>query len=223
MRFLLFLILLFVSNSFATETFFIKKLSKNYDVKIEVKKNEYGYLRGKATFTIFKKNSQKPFQTFNFRQTLILLDDNGQPEIEKIKNSKYSSIYLEDFNFDGYEDLALCDGSNGGYSSTSYKVYIFNVEKKHFVFNKKFTYLAQGPFYGIFKIDYKKRSYEVSMSSGYGFYETQRYKLIGKKLVKYYVCSRSADLKEHEIWHIDTSILINGKWKIWYRTEKDKI
>jgi hypothetical protein len=28
-------------------------------------------------------------------------------------------LYFEDFNFDGYEDLALLDGNNGGYSGPS--------------------------------------------------------------------------------------------------------
>jgi hypothetical protein len=128
---------------------------------------------------------------------------------------------LEDFNFDGYEDLALPDGDNGGYHTTSWKVYLYDYRKKQFIYNKNFTKLAQGPFIGIFQIDYKNRIYKVFWKSGAGFHEIQRFKLIKGKPIKIYEYSENSMLGNGKVY-ITTKKLIKGKWKNWYRTEKEK-
>jgi hypothetical protein len=61
----------------------------------------------------------------------------GQKSRELYDN-EYSFIF-GDFNFDGQEDLAICNGKNGGYEAPSYDVYLYNVGLSKFVRNRKRT------------------------------------------------------------------------------------
>lgn len=211
----LFLVLLFCSTALAAETFYIKNVSKKFDVEIEVAECKNGFCKGKAKFSLFKEHIQKPFQIINLNETSVSLDENGQPEIAKIKDKKrgkWSSVYLEDFNFDGLEDLAISDGRNGGYAGTSYRVYLYSNRKKQFVFNSNFTRLVQGPYMGIFVIDYKEKTLETMWKSGAGFHEVQRYTVVKGRPKKVYELTEDAMLGNGKKY-ITTKKLINGKWR----------
>jgi hypothetical protein len=126
MKFAWLFVLIFSGLSFAQTAFFIENASKKYDVKIKVEKCEDRFCKGKADFSIYRKNDKKPFQVIHLKETNIPIYERGHPEIARIKDKKdgkWSSIYLEDFNFDGLEDLAIPDGDYGGYRGTSYRVY----------------------------------------------------------------------------------------------------
>ena len=140
------LILLLNFTVIGQETFEIKNASKNYDVKITVEKCENGTCRGKSSFSIHRKNAKKPFQIIYLKDTDLSLNEENQPEIAEIKdksNGKWSSIYIEDFNFDGNEDLALVDGLNGGYRGKSYTIYVYSTKKNKFVYHLGVTQLGE--------------------------------------------------------------------------------
>ena len=172
------------------QQFRVTTISKKYDVGIKSEKVDYVFWKGKTEVSLFKKDAAKPFQIIHLKDTQMSVDDNGRPEIASIKDKKdgkWSSVYLEDFNFDGSEDLAVADGDNGGYHGTSYRVYLYNRSRKRFVFSPSFTRLVQGPYIGIFEIDRKKKILSVFWKSGCCAHYSEEYVLVKgnpKKIAK---------------------------------------
>ena len=89
---------------FAQQHFRFTTISKKYDVEVTAEKAEYTAWRGKTKVAVFRKGAGKSFQIIHLKDTQILIDDNGKPEIASVKDKqhgKWSSVYLEDFDFDG--------------------------------------------------------------------------------------------------------------------------
>lgn len=202
-------------------TFTFKALSDKYDVQLRPEKLDLGVWRGKTEVTIFRKGSNRPFQTIHLDDTCVSLDESGRPdeaEIRDKRNGKWSTVYLDDLNFDGLEDLAVADGTNGGYRGISYRVYVFGRSAKRFVYSKEFTRLAQGPYFGIPEVNLKTKTLEVFWKSGAGFHEIQRYKIIRNRPVKIY--ERSEGCKGDGYCYITTRRLVQGKWRTWDKIVK---
>jgi hypothetical protein len=61
------------------------------------------------------------------------------------------SFMVDDFNFDGEEDLAICDGFHAWNGSTSYKVFLFDKKAGRFVHNPELSELTTGKYIGMFR------------------------------------------------------------------------
>lgn len=211
------------SSVFSQQTFDIKNASKFFNIQVKVAQCDDLSCSGKVRFALFSKGAVKPFQIIFLKETQISLDDNGKPEIAFVKdkkNGKWSSVYFEDFNFDGLEDLAVADGDNGGYSSTSYRIYIFNRNRKRFVFNSSFTRLAQGPYIGIPETNKKDRTLYAFWKSGCCMHYSDTY-LVSRpnpKLIE--GISEYDNLKGDGYIEIETRKLIHGKWRTWNKRKK---
>ena len=221
-----FLILaLFLSlTAFGQQQYRVTTLSKKYDVELRAEKVDGTGWSGKTDILLFRKKAVKPFQIVHLKDTRMSLDESGQPEIATIKdkqNGKWSSVYLEDFDFDGAEDLAVADGANGGYAGTSYRVYLFDRNRERFVFSPSFTRLTQGPYIGIFEIDRTKKTLTVFWKSSCCIHFSETYlflngqlKLVGK-INDYY-----DPMSDPSFEVIETEKLINGKWRMWTKRKK---
>ncbi len=123
MKKLLFLfVFVFCSSAFAQQTFEIKDASKYFDIKVSVAGcDEYSYT-GKATFSFYKKGGKTPYQVINLPDTYVQLGGDGVPNVNKtMLYDEQSVVNIGDFNFDGMEDVAICNGTNGSYGGPSYK------------------------------------------------------------------------------------------------------
>ena len=119
------IVLLFVTSAFAQKTFDLKNASKYFDIKVNVAKCEDTSCRGKATFSFYKKGGSAAYQVISLPDTYIDLDDGGGPSVNvSMLYDKQSVVNIGDFNFDGMEDVALCDGTNGSYGGPSYHIYL---------------------------------------------------------------------------------------------------
>lgn len=208
---------------FSQQTFDIKNASKFFNVQVKVAKCDDLFCSGNTSFAIFNKRSVKPFQTIHLKETQISLDDNGKPEIAAVKdkkNGKWSSVYFEDFDFDGLEDFAVADGDNGGYRGTSYRIYLFDPSRKRFIFSPSFTRLGQGPYIGIPETNKKNRTLYIFWKSGAGFHQIERYSVSRKRPRKIYEYSEDSMIGNGNRY-ITTKKLINGRWRIWEKTVKD--
>lgn len=208
---------------FAQRTFTFTKLSSKFTVQLEVEKLELGAWCGRTSVAVFRKGSSRPFQVIQLNNTHVSLGDSGQPqeaEIRDKQNGKWSTVYLDDLNFDGLEDLAVADGTKGGYGGISYRIYIFNQSSKRFVYSKEFTKLSQGPFIGIPEVNSKTKTLEVFWKSGAGYHEVQQYKVVKNKPKKIYERSESTAINNGNRY-IKTKRLIKGRWRTWTKTLKE--
>src|ERR1043165_9086085 len=110
------LMLLLAGFTFAQRTFDIKDASKFFDVKVKVAKCDDQFCSGRATFSFYKKGGTAPYQIITLPDTNIDLGDGGKPSANlTIGYDLQSVINVDDYNFDGMEDIAICDGTNGSY------------------------------------------------------------------------------------------------------------
>ncbi len=97
-------------------TFELKNASEHFDIKIKVESCDDGFCGGKASFSFYKKGGTTPYQVINLPDTQIQLDENGnaQANVSMLYDNQ-SAVNIGDSNFDGMEDVAICDGANGSY------------------------------------------------------------------------------------------------------------
>ena len=150
----LILILSFCVNAFAQQKFDIKDASKNYNAQIEVASCEEGFCKGKLKVSLFKKAQSKPFQIITLNGTEFLIEET-QMSNTKMMYDYQSVVFLEDYNFDGVEDLAVRDGNHGGYGAPSYQIYLFSKAAGKFVRNSARTNLVQEGYLGMVEVDRK--------------------------------------------------------------------
>jgi len=195
--------------------FEVKNASKTYDVLIEIEKCENKICEGKVTYTLFKKGSTVPFQMFRFDDTSFMLGDNDRPSANTTRlYDEQSAVSFGDYNFDGIEDLALCDGRNGGYGMPSYQIYLFSQGVKKFVNNKWFTELTQGGGLGMFEVDVKRKVIGTFSKSGCCWHMTREFSVINNRPKKVLEISEDATIANEKKVRITTKKLVNGRWRM---------
>src|SRR5262245_55304737 len=159
------LLLLIASTAVAQKTFELKNASKYFNIKVVVAKCDDEFCRGKATFSFYKKGASTPYQVINLPDTLVQLESGGKPLVNvNLLYDEQSVVNVGDFNFDGMEDVALCDGENGSYGGPSYRVYLSSRAAGKFVFSKPFTDI--GGHLGMFNVDTKNKTLETFEKRG---------------------------------------------------------
>ena len=211
MKFVLVVVLLFVGvPAFAQKTFELKDASKYFDTKVEVAECEDGYCTGAAKFSFFKKGSKAPYQVIELPNTQVQLGEGGDPLVNvSLLYDEQSVVNIGDFNFDGMEDVAICDGPNGSYGGPSYQVYLSSRSAGKFVHSPSFSELGQA--LGMFQVDKKRKRLTTFDKSGCCWHITEEYSVVGNRPVK--VFSREEDAMNGERLKITTKARVNGKWK----------
>ena len=219
------------NNSFAQETFRISSSSAVYDLVVEIdrcdeEQKPFNVCIGPGRVSIYRKGTAFPFQVFSLKNINVHKDQLAyNPEIDKNTRKLYDDEYsfiFGDFNFDAKEDLAVCNGRNGGYGAPSYNVYLYNGTSKKFVENVSLSKLTEG-YLGLFFVDSKKRQLVAYSKSGCCYHETELYKVIRNKpvLVEKIIEEASGDDALGYVVIVTTRKLVNGKWA--KRVSKKKI
>lgn len=205
------MILLLCSATFAQKTFELKDASKYFDIKIKVAQCDESYCTGKASFSFYKKGGTTPYQVINMDDTQIQLDESGnaQANISMLYDNQ-SAVNIGDFNFDGMEDVAICDGANGSYGGPSYQVYLSNKSAGKFVYNKAFSEL--GTHLGMFEVDKTKKVLRIFDKSGCCWHVTEEYSFVNNRPVKIFVEEEDATIPDETKVKITTKTLVKGKW-----------
>ena len=204
-------VLLLATSASAQKTFDLKNASKYFDIKVDVAKCDDGFCTGKASFSFSKKGGTKPYQVINLEDTQIQLADSGQPLTNiTLLYDEQSVINVDDYNFDGMEDVAICDGANGSYGGPSYRVYLSSRSAGKFVFSKEFS--ALGERLGMFEIDKKKKRLKTFDKSGCCYHIAEEFVVRGNKPVK--VLSVEEDMAGTDgRAKITIKTLAGGRWK----------
>jgi hypothetical protein len=206
------LFLALCSSAMAQKTFELKDASKYFDVKISVAKCEDGFCSGKASFSFYKKGGTTPYQVINLPDTQIQLDESGnaQANISMLYDNQ-SAVNVGDFNFDGMEDVAICDGANGSYGGPSYQVYLSSKSAGKFVLSKPFSDL--GSHLGMFDVDKKKKVLRIFDKDGCCWHVTEEYSVVNNRPVKVFVEEEDARITDEKKVKITTKTLVNGRWQ----------
>lgn len=227
------LLILCGNSSVAQETLSIKNSSATYDVVVTVDKCDAerktyspNICSGPGRISIYRKGSATPFQILRLKnidldkeQTAYNPEVNQEPR--KLYDDEYSLV-LDDFNFDGNEDLAVCNGREGGYGGPSYNVYLYNLKTRRFVGNVRLSRLTEG-YLGLFFVEPKKKQLIAYSKSGCCYHETEVYKVISNRpvLVERITEEASGTDTGYDVV-ITTKKFINGKWVKRVKKEKRK-
>lgn len=213
MKTLLFIALLtFTPSIFSQRVFDLKDASKYFDIKATVEKCDDGFCSGKAIFSFFKKGGTVPYQVIELEDTQVQLDDSGQALVNStLLYDAQSVVNIGDFNFDGMEDVAICNGANGSYGGPSYNIYLSSRAAKKFVFSEPFSKLAEH--LGMFKVDKQKKQLTTFDKSGCCWHITERYDVVAGKPRKIFEEVEDATIGDENRVKVTTKKLIAGKWR----------
>ena len=152
---LLTLCLLLSGAALGQTTFRLNDASKFVDVELDVGTcaEDRGGLCGPLKVSFYRKDKTRAFQTITLPRT-NMWDPVPKANITR-RYDDQSVINLGDFNFDGFDDVAICDGTSGGYGMPSYRVFLFSRTRKRFVFSRSFTRMNAGGL-GMFETDRKR-------------------------------------------------------------------
>jgi hypothetical protein len=212
MKILIPLIVLFLAvSTFGQKTFALKDASKFFDIKVKVAKCEDSSCTGEAAFSFYKKGGTKPYQVIELADTYVELSD-GSPLVNTtLLYDAQSVINVGDFNFDGMEDVALCNGTNGSYNGPSYDIYLSSRAAGKFVLSKQYSLLASH--LGMFTVDKKTKQIETFDKSGCCWHITERYSVRAGRPVKVFEEVEDATIQDEKKVRITTKELVNGRWK----------
>jgi hypothetical protein len=206
-------VLLFCTSAAAQIKLEVKNASKLYDVRIDVERCEDRTCEGKATFTLFKKHSVTPFQAINLPETWFMTGDNDQPSSNLTRlYDEQGAVRFADYNFDGIDDLALCDGRNGGYGSSSYQIYLFSRKTTRFFNSPEFSELGQDGL-GMFEVDAKRKILKVLSKSGCCLHMSREYSVVRNRPRLILEVVEDAAIPNDERVKITTRKLVNGRWQ----------
>lgn len=189
------------------------------DVELEIGNCDDGINQGRCgplTVRFFRKGSQRSFQTVSLPKT-DMWDNPPKANITRLYDDQ-SIINFDDFNFDGVDDVAICDGTNGGYSMPSYRIYLYSKTRNRFEFSRWFTSMNEGGL-GMFETDAKKKMHLVFTKSGCCMHWTGGFDVVKNKPRKMYELSEIV-LPDGETVEITTKRLVKGKWRTWVKRAK---
>ena len=219
MKFAFWIVLLSATSVAAQRTFELKNASKYFDIKVQVSKCDADYCSGKAAFSFYKKGGSTPYQVIDLPDTEIQLENDGKPLVnDTLLYDEQSVVNVDDYNFDGMEDVAISTGSNGSYGMPSYNIYLSSRAAGKFVYNAPLSKL--GGHLGMFTVDKKNRTLETFDKSGCCWHITERYKVINDRPVKIFEEVEDATNPNSSRMKITTKTLVSGKWKTSVRYEK---
>ncbi|MEZ5347342.1 MAG: hypothetical protein R2681_17475 [Pyrinomonadaceae bacterium] len=210
-KLLVLVMFVFCSTAAAREDFEIKNASDYFDIKISVAECDEYACTGEATFSFYKKGGKTPYQVIRLPETYVQLDESGNPNVNKtLLYDEQSVVNIGDFNFDGMEDVAICDGTNGSYNGPSYRVYLSSRAAKKFVFDSAFS--ALGKHLGMFEVDTARKVLRTFDKSGCCWHVTEEFSVVKGRPVKVLVVEEDATIADETKVKVTTKKLVGGKW-----------
>ncbi|MEE6126297.1 hypothetical protein V2E39_02720 [Chryseobacterium arthrosphaerae] len=196
---------------FAQYQFEVKNISKSYSAVIHSENCYDSRCTGKGTVELFN-NSNTRVQTFVSDDLVIDLKPDQKPKPGKMMElaKDQSAIIIDDFNFDGTEDIALRNGNMGNYHSASYDVYVFNSTRMSFVKSKELTELASNGF-DFFGVDSQRKRLTTFGKSGCCDLFTTEYAVIPNKGLDK-VFEKEVDMTNEDRVKVITKEKIKNKW-----------
>lgn len=193
--------------------FVIPKLSAAYAARIVVAHCDDTQCSGPATIELIDAKTHATVQRFESQDMSILLDKKHRPAVNATQlYSDQSALIVDDFNFDGQDDLAIRNGNNSSYGGPSYDVYVYNRTRKAFVPSADLTELATSTL-GMFQVDHQRKRLETLEKSGCCWHLTTQYAVVPKVGLQKVYTREEAMATDGEHLDITEGRLVNGRWK----------
>ena len=210
------------ANIEAQTKFRLNDASRLVDVELDVGICDDGINLGRCgplTVRFFRKDQKASFQTIRLPRTNMW--DNPPKANVTRRYDDQSVINFGDFNFDGIDDIAICDGTNGGYGMPSYRIYLYSKTRKRFEYSRSFTRMNEGGL-GMFETDPNKKIHFVSTKSGCCWHQTEGYDVHrGLPRKVYELTIDSTKIDDPRGTEITTGKLIKGRWRTWVKHRKE--
>lgn len=195
-----------------------KNAPGGYEIKIvgSVCKDAVENDFGDTSYAIYRKGESKVFQRITLSELKYCEPKGETAEITTVEYGKQNAVFVDDYNFDGLNDLAIFEGNIGGYGAPSYQIYLFSMAGNRFVKDDEFSKLSQ--FQGRFEINKRSKMLYVDSKDGCCFHQTEGYKVKNNKPFKVYEHTIDGSAPNGgDDPEIKTKKLINGKWQSWDR------
>jgi hypothetical protein len=106
-----------------------------------------------AQITLRDKTSGQVLQRIESPEAFVDLDSQTMAINQAPAYGDQSLLFFDDFNFDGLQDMAVRNGSEGGYGGPSYDIYLADPASSTLVFNPDYSYLTRDEQLGMFRVD----------------------------------------------------------------------
>ena len=213
----------------AQETFKVQNALRGYELTVHLSScgDEEGTCGGPALIRIFRKGAAAPLQSLSLPRVEIYKDtvehnDETGAKPRGLYAEEYSFVG-DDFNFDGLEDFAVCNGREGGYGGPSYNVFLFDRRSGKFVESRALSRLTEGAYLGLFFVDAKRKRLTAHSKSGCCYHETDYFVVAGNRPVlveKVVEDATDAGGAGRGFVTVTTRRKVKGRWVVTRKREK---
>lgn len=197
-------------------TYHLPGASNKYDFDVELRNRQPCRnpltVMGAARVGLRRKGDKAPLQVLEMRH--LFLEEVEAPRAKGARRRIAPAEYMVeveegDYNMDGFPDLAICNGHNGGYGASSFDIFLWDNRLHRFVGNKAFSDLTSHHD-GMFEVDAKRKRLVAIAKSGCCWHIEHTYRVVANrpKLVEETVDDALQD--RYEV--ITTRKLVGGKW-----------
>jgi hypothetical protein len=174
---------------------------------------------GPATLTILGKGTATETQRLTFPSLSIVRSANNEVLVNSVALYDFQgSLVLDDFNFDGYEDLAVQTGQDGPYGGPTFDVFLYRARQGRFELSEPLSALTQENL-GLFEVIPARKRIATFAKGGCCYHVTQQYEFVGTKPVlvaRYIEDATGAD----GILTQTSESLVKGRWVRTVRRER---
>lgn len=221
-----YLLSLFGTLFWAQNHFELSEISKNYHVSIDIATCNEKECFGKSTITLTDRKTSEKFPTLTSENFTFTIESDSL-NLNKAKfDEELQSLIFEDFNFDGFEDVALV---NRSLRNSIYDIYTFDSIQNQFLMNEGMTTLVKDNS-AMFTVDSERKRLIVYLKSGCCLYITKEYNVIPERdPLKIYEFEE--DTRDQETVITKKSEFIDYKWftkttkyprEVYYKDTKDE-
>jgi len=221
-----YLLNIFGALCWAQNHFELNEISENYHVNIDIATCNEKECFGKSSFILMDKKASEKFPVFTSENFTFAIERDSLNFKKTEFDNEPPSLIFEDFNFDGFEDIALINRSS---ENATYDIYLFDSIQKQFSMNKGMTTLVKENS-AMFTVDSERKRVVIHLKSGCCLHITKEYNVIPEREpVKVYEFEE--DTRNPETVITKKSEFIDYKWftkitryprEVYYKEMKDE-
>lgn len=172
-----YLLSLFGTLCWSQNHFELNEISKNYHVSIGIATCNEKECFGRSLVSVTDKKTSEKFPTLTSENFTFTIETDSL-NLKKAKfDEEQASLIFNDFNFDGFEDIAVINRSSGAFA---YDIYTFDSIQKQFLINEGMTTLVKENS-AMFTVDSERKRLIIHLKSGCCLHITKEYNVIPER------------------------------------------